>query len=311
MNVRQLEYAEPVAYGEKRVAMTASCTDCDCMPKVPDAGSVRLLPDGGRVQVMHNGLLIKADAYCGEWMTELISKLKGHHEPQEEIVFDRVLGLLAPDATMLEAGAWWSYYTLWFLKQHPRSRKAFAIEPDPRNIETGRTNARLNGLDPVFLQAWLGSPTPDALATAPAIEVATVPQLMERFGISTLDMLHCDGQGVELDVLESCEELFRKGRIRFIVFSTHAMQICGDPLMHQRCLRYISNLGGQILAEHDVHESYSGDGLIAAYFGREPVQWDAPKISYNRYSTSLFRNPAYDLSLCKNELAGVTAPAGA
>jgi hypothetical protein len=54
--------------------------------------------------------------------------------------------------------------------------------------------------------------------------------------------------------------------------------------------------GGRILAEHDVHESFSGDGLIAAYFGKEPIEWQEPRISRNRYSTSLFRNPLYDLA---------------
>jgi hypothetical protein len=34
--------------------------------------------------------------------------------------------------------------------------------------------------------------------------------------------------------------------------------------------------GGTILAEHDVHESFNGDGLIAAYFGREPLEWKEP-----------------------------------
>jgi hypothetical protein len=58
----------------------------------------------------------------------------------------------------------------------------------------------------------------------------------------------------------------------------------------------LRDFGGTILAEHDVHESFSGDGLIAAYFGREPLQWKEPLISRNRYSTSLFRNPLYDLA---------------
>jgi hypothetical protein len=43
-------------------------------------------------------------------------------------------------------------------------------------------------------------------------------------------------------------------------------------------------------------ESFSGDGLIAAYFGREALQWKEPPISRNRYSTSLFGNPLYDLA---------------
>jgi hypothetical protein len=62
------------------------------------------------------------------------------------------------------------------------------------------------------------------------------------------------------------------------------------------CLAMLMDFGGTILAEHDVHESFSGDGLIAAYFGREPLQWNEPLISRNKCSTSLFRNPLYDLA---------------
>jgi hypothetical protein len=58
----------------------------------------------------------------------------------------------------------------------------------------------------------------------------------------------------------------------------------------------LRDFGGTILAEHDVHESFSGDGLIAAYFGPEPLEWNEPPISRNKYSTSLFRNPLYDLA---------------
>jgi hypothetical protein len=52
-----------------------------------------------------------------------------------------------------------------------------------------------------------------------------------------------------------------------------------------------------VLAEHDVHESFSGDGQIVAFFGARPIDWKPVTISYNRYSNSFFRNPLYDLSL--------------
>jgi peptidoglycan/xylan/chitin deacetylase (PgdA/CDA1 family) len=58
----------------------------------------------------------------------------------------------------------------------------------------------------------------------------------------------------------------------------------------------LRSLGAHIEAEHDVHESFSGDGLICARFGSEPRGWRAPELSYNRASTSLFRHPLYDLA---------------
>ena len=98
------------------------------------------------------------------------------------------------------------------------------------------------------------------------------------------------------DVLASCANLLRQGRIRTLVISTHHHSISGDPLTHQRCLAMVEDYGGLVIAEHDVHESFSGDGLIAARFGPDQAGWPIIPVSRNRYATSLFRNPLYDLA---------------
>jgi FkbM family methyltransferase len=286
---------------KSRVEMTARCRDCDSIPKVVGAGSIVSAGDQ-RVQIMHNGVRVVADGYYGEWMTSLIERLRGHHEPQEELVFYEVMKHLAPQAKMLELGGFWSYYSLWFLKDRPQGR-AFVVEPDPNHIEIGKINARINDADIQFVHGCVG-PISRPLVTfatesaggigVPQFSVADILRVNKLAG---LDLLHCDIQGAETSVIESCEALFREHRIIFAMFSTHAYQISGDPLTHQRCHQLLRDFGGTILAEHDVHESFSGDGLIAAYFGEEPIRWHEPPISRNRYSSSLFRNPLYDLAL--------------
>ena len=60
---------------------------------------------------MHNGLLIEKDSYCGPWMTEIIRSLRGFHEPQEELVFAKILDRLArsdESPAIIELGCWWS-----------------------------------------------------------------------------------------------------------------------------------------------------------------------------------------------------------
>jgi hypothetical protein len=57
----------------------------------------------------------------------------------------------------------------------------------------------------------------------------------------------------------------------------------------------LQDFGGRILTEHDVHESFSGDGLIAVYFGGAPLDWTEPAISRNRYPPA-FPNPLYHLA---------------
>jgi hypothetical protein len=130
---------------------------------------------------------------------------------------------------------------------------------------------------------------------------------MASHGIDHLDVLYCDAQGVEFDILGSCQALAAAGRLGWAVVSTHSRHISGDPLTHQRCLALLHGLGANILVEHDVHESFSGDGLIVAKFGAVPEDWQAPQISYNRYSESLFRNPLYDLAAAAREVRGLPA----
>ena len=98
----------------RRVEITVAVRDTDAIPKVPDAGEVRD-QDGQRIQVMHNGVLIEEGCYYGAFMTEIIRRLRGHHEPQEELVFHRIIERLAAEAgekAMVELGAFWSYYSM-------------------------------------------------------------------------------------------------------------------------------------------------------------------------------------------------------
>ena len=294
-------YPPALLDNERRVLMTARCRDADAIPKVAEAGAVYTDIDGIRVQIMHNGLKVLADGYYGSWMTELIRLCRGHHEPQEERVFHEVVSRLSSSSTMVELGGFWAYYSLWFLQLHPL-RQALVLEPDPAHLAVGRKNALLNKLDPKFVAGFVGekSAPPVPFQTEESGEVMlpcwSVPKLLDEHGLAKIDILHCDTQGAELGVLEGSLPLFREGRINWVFVSTHAFQISGDPLTHQRCLSLLQQAGAVIEVEHDVHESFSGDGLIVARFGPAPAGWHPVEVSHNRYSQSLFRNPIYDLT---------------
>lgn len=292
--------APPIQDERFRIEMTVGCGDAASIPKVLGAGRI-MRRDGCEVQLMHNGVTVVAGGYYGDWMTEIIRRLSGHHEPQEEAVFHEIMKHMPESPTMIELGAFWSYYSLWCLQVRPAAR-VIGVEPDPHHLDIGKQNARLNGREIDFVNALAGGetlpPRPFQTEKSGLVELpqVSVPDIMGSRGLKQLDILHCDTQGAETAVLTSCFELLKEGAIRFCVVSTHHHRISGDPLTHQRCVAIIEQAGGQILAEHDVAESFSGDGLIAAYFGSEPIHWMDVKLSYNRYSTSLFRNPLFDLS---------------
>ncbi|MEJ0018698.1 MAG: FkbM family methyltransferase [Acetobacteraceae bacterium] len=299
---------------EERTLITLRCRDADVLPRAPHAGEVVRQADGTQVQIMHNGIKVLAGGYYGPWMQDLIARCKGHHEPQDEVLFAEMLRHVGDDATMVELGGFWSFYSIWFLTQGTR-RRAFVVEADPAHVEVGRTNGRLNACDPVFVQATVGGrsapPAPFATEESGVVDLpaVSVSDLMATHGVRHLDLLHCDAQGVELEVLESCLDLAAAGRIGWLMVSTHSHHISGDPLTHQRCLAVLIRAGATILAEHDVQESFSGDGLIVAKFGAVPAGWRTPKLTQNRYSESLFRNPLYDLAAANRQAATPAATA--
>ena len=300
---QQLEQLVPVAMTtEDRIAMASRCRDIDVIPKVQDAGSVRRDADGRRVQIMHNGVRVVADGYCGAWMTELIELCRGHHEPQEERIFHEVVSRLPPGGTMLELGGYWAFYSIWFLRASA-GRRAMLIEPDPAHIAIGEANLALNGVQAPFRQGFVGGVPGSVVAfdtedsgrlELPCFDIAA---LMEEQKMQRLTILHCDAQGAEFEVLRQIAPLLQARRIDWVFVSTHHQAISGDPLIHQRCLAFLRANGAEIEVEHDVQESFSGDGLICARFCAPPPNWEPVRLSHNRASESLFRNPLYDLAI--------------
>lgn len=294
----------------RRIEMTASCHDCDDIPKVPGAGEV-LEVDGTRLQRMHNGVLVVAGAYHGDWMTEVIRRLHGHHEPQEERVFHAFVERLARDTprpVMVELGSFWGYYSLWLRTAVPGA-VSHLVEPDPNNLEVGRRHFRINGLPATFHQYAAGGrthpPEPfrcESDGVERQVPAITVEELMRREGLERVDLLLADIQGPELQMLEGAAGPIREGRLRFLVLSTHHMSITGDPLTHQRCRAMVEALGGHVVTEHSVSESYSGDGLIAASF--DPRDRDMHvHVSANRARDSLFGEPEFEVAARDAEIA--------
>jgi FkbM family methyltransferase len=290
----------------RRIAITTRCTDARVIPKQPGAGSIRAA-DPWPVQVMHNGVLVARDGYYGPWMTRIIERLEGHHEPQEEVVFHEILASLPDASTMLELGASWAYYSLWFLQRFPHAR-TILVEPDPHCLAIGQYNYALNGRAGRFIQAAVADRPGDAAAflcdtdgTVRHVPRVSVDSLVAQEGCDRIDVLLADIQGAELAMLEGARETLRRGKISTLIVSTHDRMISGDFLMHDKCLAWIMDQGGRIIAEHSVEESFSGDGLIAAAFDdRCPI---TVAVSRNRAVDSLFGSPATRLADMEHRLA--------
>jgi FkbM family methyltransferase len=258
---------------QRRIELATSVRATDRIEKVPDAGTIRTV-NGHDVQVMHNGVVVEKDCYGGPWMTEIIARLRGHHEPQEEVAFAEIVERLTadtPEPVMVELGSSWAYYSLWLKSEIPAATVVL-LEPDPANLQVGVRNFKLNGLSVASaVHAAVGAHhdttiklTCESDRVTRPIRAVTLDGLMGDEHLSRVDLVLCDVQGAETDMLAGATEAVRSGRVRFMVISTHWFDT--EPLIHQTCRLLVERLGGHIICEHSVPESCSGDGLIVTSF---------------------------------------------
>ena len=278
----------------ERFLMTASCRDTDSIPKAPHAGRVVMVHDNA-FQIMHEGTKVVAGGYHGDWMADIIRSLNGHHEPQEELLFHHLLRYVRQRSTFVELGAFWAYYTNWYLGAVPFSR-AVCIEPDVVNMSVGQENLKANQRQAKFVNACVGRQysancrfTRESDGQEVQIPCFDMDAVLQAADTDCVEVLHMDVQGVEHPFIQSMANAVDKGKVRFIVVSTHHESISGSASTHEDCVREITALDGHVFCEHSVSESFSGDGLIVASFFPCDRALEFPSISRNQPATSLFR----------------------
>lgn len=220
------------------------------IPRVPGAGTIK---EG--FLIMHNGIRIVPDSYVGEGMTRLLQANRGVHEPQEEVAFARVLQWLPRGASMLELGSYWAFYSLWFSREIPGAR-CHCVEPVAENLRFGEANFRANGRSAQFLQGFIGAQDRAGDGEHPA--TYCVDSLMERFRLDRLGLLHADIQGHEMEMLRGARRSLAEGKVDFVFISSHS------NLLHYQCLEFLESLHYRVLAEADLLETFSHDGVIVA-----------------------------------------------
>lgn len=242
--------------------MASEPNDCDIVPKVANAGEVTYW-NGAPVQIMHNGVRVYAGGYHGQNMIEIIRRMKGHHEPQEEYVFHEILKHVPDEGAMLEVGCFWAYYSLWSSHGKP-GRRNFLIEPVQWKRLIGQINFILNEkeitIDPLYIAdpaMSLEESTAAGPATLKGARPVSIDAYIQEKGIVHLDVLHADIQGAEKAMLEGAKQTLSQGLIDYIFISTH-----GDR--HEECIRILQHHGYTLLATHTPQESRSADGLIVA-----------------------------------------------
>jgi Methyltransferase FkbM domain len=211
--------------------------------RVPVAGFV----DGDQVY-LHNGLRVPIagpGAYYGPFSHLLVIN-RGVHEPLEEYVFQQVLKRLPEVPSMIELGAYWGHYSMWFKKERPKG-ETILVEPEPVCMQAGQDNFARNGFKGEFIQAFVG---------AGKLEI---DDFFRNRKIKQLDILHCDIQGFEVEMLQGAQNVLTRRRVDYLFISTHSQQIHAEIISRLGALGYRV----EISSDFDV-ETTSYDGFVFA-----------------------------------------------
>jgi hypothetical protein len=210
--------------------------------KHPNAGKL----DDGWV-TMHNGQLVKYGSYYGPELGNFFDIMLingGVHEPQEEYAFQEVIkSIKDPKPSMLELGAYWSFYSMWFLQQHPEG-VCTMVEPNSQYMDFGRDNFNKNGLTGKFINDYV---SPCAFSVDPFLENGR-----------RLSILHADIQGSEVDMLRGASKSLNRRAIDWVFISSHSDEL------HKNCIDILKTHNYRIIAEADAEKSFCFDGIIVA-----------------------------------------------
>ena len=157
---------------------------------------------------------------------------------------------------MLELGAYWAYYSLWFAKT-VKDAQCFLVEPmSEKTSAPARGTSRSTGPTGHFTQAFVGS---SERTDREGKRFVAVDPFCERNGIEHLAILHADIQGGEVGHARRRERLCSVRKAADWVFiSTHSNKL------HYECVEILKSYGYLIMASADLDETYSTDGLIVA-----------------------------------------------
>jgi len=192
--------------------------------------------------VMHNGIQVY-DSYYPDIVTEILKGNRGCHEPEEEYHFQEVLKEVGSDARMIEIGAYWGFYSLWFHFGHP-DRKVVLVEPAEESLMCGQANFELNGMSATFIE--MGLP-----------EFLILPFCQEQEW-GDLDILHADVQEAEIFLLQQLPDILSCRMVKHLFFSAHSDDT--NRVLEGLAIKY----GYRIRANTRYSESNCFDGVFVA-----------------------------------------------
>ncbi len=211
------------------------------IPRVVNSGKLE-----NDVLTLHNDIKIHNRCYYDNF-TDILILNKGVHEPSEERLFAKVLEFIDDNATMIELGSYWAFYSMWFLKDI-KNGKSYCIEPDENCLEIGKNNFKLNNFKGDFTQGFIGGENGLDLLS-----------FVKDKNIDYIDILHSDIQGFEGDMINQVKPLLMDKKIKYFFISTHSDQL------HRDCTQVLKECNYRVICSCDFDsETFQFDGFLLA-----------------------------------------------
>lgn len=172
-------------------------------------------------------------------------------------IFDKLCNSLfkteQQDFKMVELGSNQAFYSLMFKAMsvwHKKTSQIVCVEPNDQHMKRGKEHFFMNNLVASFCDYIIGDyelikkdldasslPGGSEFLLVTKKEILTLSQLLEKYNIKELDVLHMDVDHSERAVLASSQELFKEKKIKNIFISTHR------PDLHEYCLEFLKECG--------------------------------------------------------------------
>jgi len=218
----------------------------ELIEKVPNAGFVR-----NGIVTMYNGIKVYQNCYYDSF-SDIFWLNKGIHEPQEEYIFNEIISKLDKPKVMVELGSYWAFYSLSMKAKHPEC-VCYCVEPSLEGLEKGKENFKLNKYDALFFNELVG----------------TGYLKLDDWILPQIDILHCDIQGYEFEMLQGAYKLLYEQKINYIFLSLHTQDL------FYSCLKSLKNFDYHIIFQVDMIDTFCEDGIIVA---SSPLM---PKLNYD------------------------------
>lgn len=162
-----------------------------------------------------------------------------------------------PRYSMIELGAANAYYSLLFRHIVGKDKCInIMVEPIHWRCDMGRKEFETNNCSGIFYERGVGKKW-EWNAETSNVSSITIQEIMEENKLDNIDVLHCDIDGSELDMLLANRIIFESTKISYVFLYTHVGEPLFPPRLHEQCKDFFDKLDYDLIYEWRLRDNLS------------------------------------------------------